>query len=276
MNRTMITATNTLSQLQKQMDIIGSNLANSDTTAYKRSEGTFSELLVQQFNNQPREDKEKGRLTPFGIRQGVGAQIGLIKQVQSQGPIKNTDRALDVALLQENQYFKINVNNEVQYTRDGAFYFSPIEGNQLRLVTGDGHAILDANNQPIVVNDQVKDILFKQDGTLMVTSTNGNTQNFQLGVVSVQNPQYLEHKQGNIVGLSANAAQLGINEANILTNLTGAQRQQISLKQNALEGSNVDISKEITDLMNAQRQYQLQSRSISVADQMLGLINSVR
>lgn len=276
MNRTMITATNTLSQLQLQMDMIGNNLANAETTAYKRKDGTFSELLVQQFNNQPREDKEKGRLTPNGIRQGVGAHLGLVKHIQTQGSIKVTGRPLDVAITKENQYFKINVNGQIQYTRDGAFYLSPTGNNQVSLVTNNGDNVVDQNNQPIVINGDVKDISFKENGTLVVTSTNGATQSFQLGMVSVQNPQYLEHKQGNVVGLAENAAQLGINQADILTELTGALRQDISIQQNALEASNVDMSKELTDLMNVQRQFQLQSRSITIADQMLGLINGVR
>ncbi|WP_318263809.1 flagellar basal body protein [Peribacillus simplex] len=70
MNRTMMTATNTLNQLQSKIDQISNNIANVDTTAYKKTQTSFNDLLTQSFNNQPSETKEKGRLTAPGIRQG--------------------------------------------------------------------------------------------------------------------------------------------------------------------------------------------------------------
>ncbi|MGM9924983.1 MAG: flagellar hook-basal body protein [Bacillus sp. (in: firmicutes)] len=276
MNRTLITATNTLSQLQLQMDMIGSNLANAQTTAYKSKSGTFGELLVQQFDNQSRDDKEKGRLTPNGIRQGVGAHIGLVKQDFAQGSIKTTGRGLDVALAKENLFFKVKVNNEIQYTRDGAFHLSPAGSGAMNLVTGDGDYVINQNNQPIVINGDANDISFTENGTMVVTLSNGDAQMFDLGIISVQNPQYLEQKRGNLVGLPGNAQELGINKTDVFTELTGFMRQEIAVQQGALEASNVDMSKELTDLLDVQRQFQLQSRSITIADQMLGLINGVR
>ena len=77
----MITATNTLGQLQKNLDVISSNMANVGTTGYKRKTATFTDLLVQQFNNQPSAENEIGRLTPNGIRQGNGAKLGQIQAV---------------------------------------------------------------------------------------------------------------------------------------------------------------------------------------------------
>lgn len=84
MNRTMITATNTLAQLQKQMDIISNNLANIDTTGYKRREATFSDLLFQEFRNQTNANEEKNRLTPLGIRQGTGARLSQSQIIMKQ------------------------------------------------------------------------------------------------------------------------------------------------------------------------------------------------
>lgn len=280
MNRTMITATNTLSQLQKQMDIVSHNMANIDTTGYKRREANFTELLFQQFNNQRNPYVETNRLTPNGIRQGVGAKLAQSQIVMTQGSIKQTDRPLDLAFTTEGQYFKVLEQGEdgskVRYTRDGAFYLTPLSENETMLVTSDGYPVLDENNNPITINGQVKEYTFSENGRLVATMANGSTSEFNLGVVQINKPQFLEQKGGNLLGLPENMAELNVAEGDILTELNGPLRNQITMKQGALEQSNVDMSKEMTELINLQRSYQFQSKSISVADQMMGLVNTIR
>lgn len=275
MNRTMITATNTLSQLQKQMDIISNNMANVDTNGYKRREATFTDLLVQEFNNQERANKEVNRLTPNGIRQGTGAKLGQAQLVMTQGALKQTDRSLDTAFTKEGQLFKVLVQtngvNEVQYTRNGALYLSPLSDTEVMLVNGDGLPVLDENNNPITINGEAKDYSIDANGQLTVTKTAGATEVFNLGVVRVNKPQFLEQRGGNLLGLPANVAQ-----DEVLTELMGGLRGEISLQQGALEQSNVDLSKEMTELINVQRAYQFQSRSVTLADQMMGLVNGIR
>lgn len=275
MNRTMITATNTLSQLQKQMDIISNNMANVDTNGYKRREATFTDLLVQEFNNQERANKEVNRLTPNGIRQGTGAKLGQAQLVMTQGALKQTDRSLDTAFTKEGQLFKVLVQtngvNEVQYTRNGALYLSPLSDTEVMLVNGDGLPVLDENNNPITINGEAKDYKIDANGQLTVTKTAGATEVFNLGVVRVNKPQFLEQRGGNLLGLPANVA-----EDEVLTELNGGLRAEISLQQGALEQSNVDLSKEMTELINVQRAYQFQSRSVTLADQMMGLVNGIR
>jgi flagellar basal-body rod protein FlgG len=275
MNRTMITATNTLSQLQKQMDIISNNMANVDTNGYKRREATFTDLLVQEFNNQERANKEVNRLTPNGIRQGTGAKLGQAQLIMNQGALKQTGRSLDTAFTKEGQLFKVLVQtngvNEVQYTRNGALYLSPLTDTEVMLVNGDGLPVLDENNNPITINGEAKDYSIDANGQLTVTKTAGVTEVFNLGVVRVNKPQFLEQRGGNLLGLPANIA-----EDEVLTELTGGLRAEISLQQGALEQSNVDLSKEMTELINVQRAYQFQSRSVTLADQMMGLVNGIR
>jgi flagellar basal-body rod protein FlgG len=278
----MNTASNTLSQLQKQMDIISNNMANVDTTGFKRSESSFNDLLVQQLDNQPKQAVEVGRLTPLGIRSGNGAKLSQAQLVLTQGSLKTTDRDLDVALTKENLFFTINVQDEngasTRFTRDGAFSLSPVagNGNQLQLVTEDGHAVLDENGDSITLNGPIKDLTISSEGEIIATSANGAQQRVNLGVVSVNKPQFLEKLGGNLYGFPANMNELGINETDIITSLTGNLRDEIGMKQRALESSNVDLSKEMTDLITAQRMYQFQSRSVTMADQMLGLVNTIR
>lgn len=280
MNRTMITATNTLSQLQKQMDIVSNNMANIDTTGYKRKEATFTDLLVQQFNNQRSTGAELDRLTPNGIRQGVGAKLGQVQTIMAQGSLKATGRELDFALAEKGQLFRVleqtDGGTNVRYTRDGAFYLSPISPNETMLVTGNGYPVLDENNNPITVSAQAQGFALSENGILKVSLPGGGSQEFNLGISYVKKPQFLEQKGGNLLGLPENMAELGITEDDIFTQLNGALRGQINVAQGSLEQSNVNLSTEMTELVNLQRAYQFQSRTVSIADQMMGLVNGIR
>lgn len=281
MNRTMITATNTLSQLQKQMDTISHNLANIDTAGYKRREASFTDLLVQEFRNQPNDVLERNRQTPFNIRQGTGAKLGQTQLILTQGSLKSTDRALDTAFTAEGQFYRVMVQNEnggtsLNLTRNGALYLTPISNNETMLVNSDGHAILDENNQPITVSGNVKSFKINETGNFSAEMYDGTSQEVNLGVVLVKKPQFLEQKGGNLFGLPADLNGLGVTEADILTELTGPLRNQVSIQQGVLEQSNVDMSKEMTDLINVQRGYQFHAKTITLADQMLGLVNGIR
>ncbi|MGP7817062.1 flagellar hook-basal body protein [Niallia sp. 01092] len=275
MNRTMLTATNTLTQLQKQMDTISNNIANVDTNGYKKKNATFTDLLFQQFNNQENADLEVSRLTPNGIRQGVGAKVAQSQTVMSQGSLKTTDRSLDTAFTKEGQLYRVLVNNgqssEVQYTRDGAFYLTPVSENENMLVTKQGYAVLDETNNPILLNNNVNEYKLSATGTLTAALSNGQEQNVNLGVSYANYPQLLEKKGDNLYGLPGN-----IENAEALTDLDGPLRGQIAVQQHTLENSNVDISKEMVNLLTTQRSYQFQSKSITIADQMMGLVNGIR
>ncbi|CAH0240033.1 Flagellar basal-body rod protein FlgG [Peribacillus sp. Bi96] len=282
MNRTMMTATNTLNQLQSKLDQISNNIANVDTTAYKKTQTSFNDLLIQSFNNQPSETKEKGRLTTPGIRQGTGARISQSQLVLSQGALKTTDRNLDAAFTREDQFFTVSVKDDkginIRLTRDGAFYLSP-NGNgpeQMVLVTSAGHQVLDENGNPILIDGSIKDIKISENGLLLVDTEEYGEKSFGLGIVSVKKPQFLDQLGGNLLGLPENIDALGVAKNDIMTALTGNTRNQIAVRQGTLESSNVDLSKEMTDLITVQRSYQFQSRAVTMADQMSGLINGIR
>lgn len=279
MLRTMITATNTLSQIQNQLDTISTNIANSNTHGYKAQQANFTEMLYQQFNND--EYDKTVRQTPVGIRYGVGAQIGQIQSNQTQGSIQVTDRDLDFALTTKNQYFNVLMTNDAgetrtAYTRNGSFYVSPTEPGIVTLVNSDGYQVSDVNGQAITFPDNATQFTMDSDGTLVVNYANGQPQRFQLAVTSLQKPQVMENLQGGTyIGLPENLDELGYTEAEILTDLQGANRQ-VGIQKGALEMSNVDLSKEMTNLIQAQRSYQFNTRAVTIADQMLGLINGIR
>lgn len=276
----MITATNTLGQLQKQMDMIGHNLSNSDTIGYKRREATFSELLVQQVKNQRIDKFEPGRLTPLGIREGSGAKLSQSQLILNQGSLKSTGRQLDFALTNEGQFFKVLAADDngsaVRYTRDGEFFVSPTGNGEAMLVNGSGLPVLDENDNYITFSEDASSFQLGDNGTLTVMDSGGANQQFNLGIVTVEKPQFLQQFGGNLLGLPVNLDGLGVTEDEIVTNVVGRGRADISMIQNSLEASNVDISKEMTDMLNVQRSYQFQARSISLADQMMGLVNGIR
>jgi flagellar basal-body rod protein FlgG len=274
--RSMITAANTMNQLQQQLDVISHNIANVNTNGYKRRQTNFGELLVQQFNNLPH---EQNRLTPNGVRHGVGAKLAATSLVLKQGTIVNTGRPLDVALTKAGQFLRVLMQNEngteeIGYTRDGAFYLSPSAENEnlLMLVTSEGYPVLNSNNEPIFINDNFKEIQISQTGTMTVIAENGDiAQTVDLGVTTILRPQLLESLGENIYGLPD-----FVNEADVAVNMAGNLREQIGIQQSALEQSNVDLATEMTDMLMTQRSYQMNAKSISLSDQMMGLINGIR
>lgn len=278
MLRTMVTATNTLTQVQKQLDTISNNIANSATTGYKSQQANFSELMYQQFNND-KYDKTV-RQSPVGIRYGVGAYVSQIQSKQAQGSIQTTNRDLDVAFTKENQYLNILMpdgdTTKTVYSRQGELYVSPVNDGSVMLVNSEGYAVADENGNPIILSDDVTSFGLSDTGELNVKYSTGETIQVALGVTSLQKPQVMEQLGGNYIGLPTNLAELGYTEQDILTNLQGGARSNVGMVNGALEMSNVDLSKEMSDLIAAQRSYQFNSRAITIADQMLGLINGIR
>ncbi|MBM7605352.1 flagellar basal-body rod protein FlgG [Metabacillus crassostreae] len=278
MLRSMVTATNSMTQFQKQLDRIGHNLANVDTQGFKRTETAFSELVRQQFTTNTKETanelEDKLILNhELGIMQGVGAKLNN-KLVFTQGSVKQTGRSLDIALTVPNQFLQIDVDGEINYTRDGALYLSPTTDgtDRFMLTTASGNRVLDENQDPIYLNDNFKEIVISQDGTLSTVPNNDTElpQIFELGIVGVDRPQMLIENGNNLYGLK-DLGDIQIND--VLTFLDGADR---AVQQGALEMSNVDLTKEMTDLMISQRSYQMNAKTVTLGDQMLGLINGVR
>ncbi len=275
----MITATNTMSQLQNQLDIIGNNLSNSNTHGYKSKEVKFQELLYQQFNNDKLDKAD--RQSPVGIRYGVGAALAQSQMNWKQGSIQSTGRDLDFAFQEPKQYFQVIMpdgqnGEKTAYTRQGAFYVSPIENGQLMLVNGEGYPVADAQGQAITLREGVSRFSVNESGVLVAEYPDGTTDQRELAVSVLQKPQFMEHLSAAYIVIPENLDELGANAEDVMVDLQGAARGEISLSNQVLEMSNVDVSKEMTDLMTTQRQYQFSARSISIADQMMGLINGIR
>ncbi|MER2088875.1 MAG: flagellar hook-basal body protein [Sporosarcina sp.] len=278
MIRTMTTATNTLNQLQNQLDIIGNNLANVSTHGYKSSDASFREMLVQQFNNDKADTAP--RQSPLGIRYGSGAVLGQAQMNWKAGSLQMTGRELDFALTTPKQYFNVIVpdgeGEKTVYTRQGNFYVSPIENGQVMLVNGDGFPVADSAGSPVTFSGDVKNYTVKPGGVLELTHSNGTAETVELAVTVMERPNLMSRLSSTTFGLPENLADLGVTKQDVLTELQGSARNGIGLENQALEASNVNYQKEMTDLIGIQRSYQFNARAVTLADQMLGLINGIR
>lgn len=276
MLRTMLTATNTMSQLQQKLDTVSSNIANSNTVGYKARNATFGEMLYQQFNNDTGD--RAPRQSPAGIRIGVGAQIAQTKLNTKVGNVTQTNRKLDFALTKENQYFTFlsPSSNRLVLSRQGNFYLSPNANGSTSLVNSDGYDVADSNGRSIRFDKDVSDITVTPDGTMNVTFADGSRENVELGIAQVSKPNLLKQDEDKYLRYSDDIAAQYPNEGDIANLIVGNDRAQISVEGGALESSNVDLSKEMSELINTQRSYQMNARTITMADQMLGLINGMR
>lgn len=271
MLRSSIQAAVTMGQLQKRLDLIGNNMANSQTPGYKSRQADFASLLIQQINNQEREG-DTTRLTPDGIRIGTGAQLGHTDINQTQGSIKQTGRSLDVAMLSQNHLFQVQVGDETQYTRDGSFYLQPMDNQtETMLVTSNGDPVI-GENGPIRLDNNFDQININQDGSILVERRGTQAVEARLGVVEAVRPRLLEAAgENNFTLPDLNA--LGYNQGEIIQ---GVGQTNVTLQSGALEASNVDIGKQMTEMLMTQRAYQFNGKSISTGDQMMGLINNLR
>ena len=273
----MVQAAVTMNQLQSKLDLIGNNLANSQTTGYKSRQTEFSSLLFQQINNMTDQPANaEGRLTPDGVRIGSGAMLGSINADLSIGSLSETDRALDTALLEKGHFFQVQVaeggTTETQYTRDGAFYLNTMENSEsLMLTTKDGHPVL-GDNGPIVIADGFDSIDIQSNGEILVQRGNQTEIAGNLAIIDAVRPNLLEATGQNTFKVP-NLAELGFNFEEIIQDIAPVTNL---LKSGALEGSNVDLSKQMTDMIMTQRSYQFNARTISMGDQMSGLINQLR
>ncbi|MDZ5711265.1 flagellar hook-basal body protein [Jeotgalibacillus haloalkalitolerans] len=278
MIRNMVTATNTMNQLQQQLDLISNNIANSATTGYKQTTANFNSLLHQQVQNQ--RDDQAPRMTPDGLRLGNGARISQSQLVGTQGSLQRTERDLDFAFSTENQYFKVLVQSpdgtsEQNFTRAGGFYLTPVNDDEVMLVDAQGNGILNQNDELIMLDGPVDSIQLQDNGTLLVES-GGVQQAVELGIVDIQRPQLLDRVSSVYLGIPDNLAELGVEPGELMVQMEGGLRQNIGLEQGALEQSNVDLSKAFTELIEVQRNYQFHSRAVSISDQMSGLVNGLR
>jgi flagellar basal-body rod protein FlgG len=260
MLRAFSTAATGMNAQQMIVDTIANNLANLNTVGFKRSQVDFQDLMYVQMAEAGRE-VASGVIAPSGLELGCGVRPASTLKVFSQGEAENTERPLDV-MIEGDGFFQVTMpNGEIRYTRDGSLRLNA-NGN---LVTSSGHPLLPA----ITIPADARSISIGQDGTITVfagsTSTPSNVGQLQL--VRFVNTSGLRAEGENLLAETPASGQPKIGIA--------GQDGLGSLRAGFLERSNVQMVRELVNLITAQRAYEINSRAIRAGDDMLTTANQL-
>jgi flagellar basal-body rod protein FlgG len=279
LNTSLFISAGALQAYQQKLDTVSNNVANVNTTGYKKRDQSFSEILGSQINNQSRTDREIGRLTPNGIRVSYGTKAGLTQLSMEQGQAIQTDNPFDL-MIQGKGFFQVGNpagNGEIRYTRDGNFHLSPnpAQPGSFHLVHANGGLLLDQSGEPVVLDEQYG-VQISPNGEIQLKNKNGQQAPFnsfqQIGIVDIENPHVLRNVGDNQFVIDTKVLAEGSNAADYVRLM---QTNEVQLSTGYLEGSNVDLSAEMIDLMTSQRSFQMNARAVSYADQMSGIANGI-
>ena len=260
--RSLTTAATGMLAQQLNVEVISNNIANATTTGYKRRRAEFADLLYQDMRRVGTQSSDTGTIVPAGVQVGVGVKPVAVYRVHEQGNLQLTDNPLDVAI-KGRGFFQVDLpDGTTAYTRAGTFKL----GNDGTIVTADGYTV-----QPgIVIPDNTTGITINASGQVEA-SIAGDPQPQLVGQFQLAN--FI-----NEAGLDAIGDNLLVETEASGTPVTGNPGTTGfgALQQNFLETSNVNIVSEITDLITAQRTYEINSKVIQASDDMMGTISQIR
>ncbi|MDQ4407939.1 MULTISPECIES: flagellar basal-body rod protein FlgG [unclassified Rhizobium] len=244
---------------QTNLEVIANNIANINTTGYKRARAEFTDLLYQTERMQGVPNRANQAIVPEGANIGLGVQTSAVRNIHTQGNLIETGNKLDVAIIGQGWFQIEAADGSTLYSRAGAFNKNA-DGN---LVTVDGYNVIPNINIPT----DAQDITITRTG--QVTARIGNAADFtelgQLTIANFANEAGLKPLGDNLFSQTpaSGAAVIGVPD----------DPSYGYIKQSYLEGSNVDAVKEITDLITAQRAYEMNSKVITTADEMASIVS---
>jgi len=254
MIRSLWIAKTGLDAQQTKMDVISNNLANVSTNGYKRARAVFEDLLYQTVRQPGAQSSQQTQL-PSGLQLGTGVKPVSTESIFTQGGLQQTENQRDVAIRGVGFFQVLLPDGTTAYTRDGAFQ-SDLNG---QLVTSSGYAVQPA----ITVPPNALGITIARDGTVSATVP-GSTAPIQVGniqLASFVNPAGLLKMGENLYQETASSGAPNQNAPG--TNGLGL------LEQNFVETSNVNVVEELVNMIQTQRAYEMNSKSIETSDQML-------
>jgi flagellar basal-body rod protein FlgG len=246
-----------LSAQDKRLTTISNNLANVATNGFKRDRVAFEDLLYQ-IQRQPGASSTQDTELPSGLQLGTGVRTVGTQKIFTQGSLQTTSEPLDVAI-NGRGFFEIQMpDGTTAYSRDGQFQLS----SQGELVNTSGHLV----SPGITIPENARTVTIGTDGVITAVIA-GSTDQINVGnltLVDFVNPAGLQAMGGNLYAetVSSGNPQQGTPGMNGLG----------SVVQKSLENSNVDVVEELVDMITTQRAYEMNSRVISTADQMLQFI----
>ena len=253
MERSLWTAAAGMAAQQTNMDVVANNLANVNTTGFKKSRAEFQDLLYQTINA-PGTASSGSTNLPTGIQVGLGTRTAAIKRIFEQGTFKPTDNPLDLVIEGEGFLKFTRPDGTSAFSRDGSLAVDE-NGN---VVNSLGYQL----DPPLTIPQDAKGITVGRDGTVSVRLSDETVS--QIGNIELANfinPAGLQSIGNNlfVYTVASGDPLLG----------TPGQDGLGELSQGFLETSNVNIVSELVDMISAQRAYELNSRSIRAADEML-------
>jgi flagellar basal-body rod protein FlgG len=260
--RALAIAATGMAAQEQNIEVIAHNVANINTTGFKRSRAEFTDLIYQNERLKGVSSRGNDATVPEGAQIGLGVRTAAIRSVNIQGALTSTGNALDVAI-NGRGYFQITTTNgDTVYTRDGAFNTNA----QGQLVTADGLLVTPG----VVIPPTATSVNINQSGLVSVTLAGQTTAQTigQLTVANFVNDAGLLALGGNLFQQTAASGQPNVG-------IPGETAFGV-IQQGYLEASNVDPVTEITNLISAQRAYEMNSKVIQAADQMSGTISNMR
>lgn len=256
-----IAATGMLAQ-QLNVEVISNNIANLNTTAFKSERAEFQDLLYQNERNVGADSSDTGTIVPVGVQIGSGVKAAAVYPLTQQGTLENTNNPLDLAV-QGLGYFQIQMpDGSTSYTRAGSFQLSSTG----EIVTADGFVVepgitLPQNTTNITINASGQ-VLAQVAGQIQPQTVG------QLQLANFPNNAGLQAQGGNL--FTATPASGAAVVGNPGTTAFG------TIQQGYLETSNVNVVSEITNLIAAQRAYEMNSKVIQTSDQMMSTLNQIQ
>lgn len=247
---------------QTRVEVISNNLANMNTTAYMARRAEFSDLHYQVERAAGASSSSDGSVVPEGVQLGLGVRLASVSMDMTPGTLTSTGNDLDLAI-EGAGFFEITLpSGETAYTRDGAFKRTG-EGV---IVNGDGFRV----GGDITIPQDAREISINAEGEVYAYF-DGQAEGQLIGTINLAtfaNAKGLEALGGNLYRETAASGPPIVGRA--------GQDGLGTLRQGYLEESNVDVVQQISELIEAQRGYELNSKVISAADQMLGATTQIR
>ncbi len=243
---------------QTNLEVIANNIANINTTGFKRARAEFSDLLYQAERVQGAPNRANQAIVPEGAHIGLGVKTSAIRNVHLQGNLVNTGNKLDIALAGQGWFEIEGANGEALYTRAGSFNTNA-EG---QLVTVDGYLVTGG----IVIPDNAIEVIVNKSGQFFARYDN-QVELEELGQLALTNFS----NEAGLAPLGDNLFQETAASGPAIVGIPG-DPGYATTEQYYLESSNVDPVKEITEMISAQRAYEMNSKVIKAADEMAATI----
>ena len=239
------------------IDVTANNLANVNTSGFKRSQLDFADQLYNTIR-QAGSEVTQGQQSPVGLQVGSGVRPTGTTKLFVPGAIQRTGNSLDVAI-QGDGFFQVTVNGSERYTRNGALRLNA-DG---LLVTMDGYPLTDQISIPTTATD----ISIGQDGTISFTDQGATGTAGPLNLARFANPAGLSSEGSNLYAETV--------ASGVPTTGQAGQDGAGTIMSGQLEGSNVEVVNELISLITAQRAYEINSRAIRAADEMLSTTTDI-